>query len=200
MSRTNSSETVTGSTAQQAHAGGENSTPHYIHHLDARDASEGYGEEARVRSLGALDDGTSPGPRGQTELVAMAWAPDDPDNPHNWTNRKKGLVLVVSAVLVINSTMSSSLPSMAVPEMTGEFGVRSAVQRVLPISVFLIGYVFGPLVWGPLSEQLGRRRPTIATFAAFSLSTLACALAPSWPALLVFRFLCGIFASSPIAG
>lgn len=33
----------------------------------------------------------------------------------------------------------------------------------------------------------------------FTIWTLACALAPNWPALLVFRFLCGAFASSPIA-
>ena len=33
----------------------------------------------------------------------------------------------------------------------------------------------------------------------FTLFTLACALAPNWPVFLVFRFLVGVFASSPIA-
>ncbi|POR31741.1 Polyamine transporter 3 [Tolypocladium paradoxum] len=94
--------------------------------------------------------------------------------------------------------MGSALPSMAVPSIAREFGVTSTEQKVLPISVFLIGYVFGPIVWGPLSEHLGRRHLTIATFAAFWLFTMACALAPSWPALLVFRMFCGVFGSAPI--
>ena len=39
----------------------------------------------------------------------------------------------------------------------------------------------------------------IGTFSMFTVWTLACALAPNWSALLVFRFLCGAFASAPIA-
>ncbi len=52
-------------------------------------------------------------------------------------------------VSVINSTMGSSLPSMAVPYMTREWGVTSDTQKVLPISTYLIGYVFGPLLCKP---------------------------------------------------
>lgn len=102
-------------------------------------------------------------------------------------------------MLVLNSTIGSALPSMAVPYIVKEFNVTSQEQKVLPISVFLIGYVFGPLIWGPLSEHLGRRNLTFFTFSAFTIFTMACALAPNWPALLIFRFLCGVTASSPIA-
>lgn len=102
-------------------------------------------------------------------------------------------------MIVLNSTIGSALPSMAVPFIAEEFGIVSSQQKVLPISVFLIGYVFGPLIWAPLSEHLGRRNLTLGTFTIFALFTMTCALAPSWPALLVFRLICGVFASSPIA-
>lgn len=102
-------------------------------------------------------------------------------------------------MLVLNSTMSSALPSMAVPEITAEFGISSPTENVLPISVFLIGYVFGPLIWGPLSEQYGRRNLSIATFLAFSAFTMACALAPTWESFLVFRMFTGACAGAPIA-
>jgi MFS family permease len=108
-------------------------------------------------------------------------------------------VVFLTAMLVLNSTIGSALPSMAVPFITEEFHITSSEQKVLPISVFLIGYVFGPLIWGPLSEQYGRRNLTFATFTVFTIFTMACALAPNWPALLIFRFFCGVFASSPIA-
>lgn len=39
----------------------------------------------------------------------------------------------------------------------------------------------------------------VSSFSMFIVWTLACALAPSWHAFLAFRFLCGAFASAPIA-
>lgn len=101
-------------------------------------------------------------------------------------------------MLVINSTMGSSLPSMAVPNISKEFGVTSTEQKVLPISIFLVGYTFGPLIWGPLSEHFGRRNLTIATFVVLLLFTVACALSPSWSCLLVFRLFCGVCAGAPV--
>jgi MFS family permease len=95
--------------------------------------------------------------------------------------------------------MGSALPSMAIPKIVDDFGVTSEEQRVLPISVYLIGYVFGPIIWGPLSEHFGRRNLSFVTFGFFTIFTMACAVAPNWPALLVFRFFTGVFASSPIA-
>lgn len=95
--------------------------------------------------------------------------------------------------------MGSALPSMAIPDITKDFGITSEEQSVLPISVYLIGYVLGPVVWGPLSEHYGRRDLSLVTFCLFTVFTMACALAPTWPALLIFRFFCGAFASSPIA-
>lgn len=112
---------------------------------------------------------------------------------------KKAAVVFATVMLVLNSTMGSALPSMAVPYIAKDFGVTSQEQMVLPISVFLIGYVFGPIIWGPLSEHFGRRNLSIATFTLFTVFTMACALAPNWPAFLIFRFFCGALASAPIA-
>ncbi len=52
---------------------------------------------------------------------------------------------MTSMALITNSTMGSSLPSMAIPAMAQEWGVTSQVQLVLPMSCYLIGYVFGPI-------------------------------------------------------
>jgi predicted MFS family arabinose efflux permease len=38
-----------------------------------------------------------------------------------------------------------------------------------------------------------------ATFAAFTIFTMACAVAPSWESFLFFRFATGVNASAPIA-
>ena len=100
---------------------------------------------------------------------------------------------------MLNSTLGSSLPSGAVQYLAEYFEVKSQAQLVLPISLFLVGYVLGPVVFAPLSESYGRRWIMIITFVFFTIFTMACAVAPNWPSFLVFRLLCGITASSPIA-
>lgn len=187
-----------------------------ITRLDVLDAESRYDEEEADRGIGALHNIRSR-TRSRTNEVVINWAPNDPENPYNWSyvrivegdasmayideriQLKKTWILICTVMLVINSTMGSALPSMAIPDILDRFNVTVEEQFVLPISVYLIGYVFGPIVWGPLSEHYGRRILSIITFALFCIFTMACALAPNWPALLIFRFFTGAFASSPIA-
>ena len=75
--------------------------------------------------------------------------------------------------------------------------ITNPQQASLPVAVFLIGYIFGPIVFGPLSELFGRWICLVSAFTVYTLFTLACALASSWSMLLVFRFLCGVGASAP---
>ncbi|RSL56358.1 hypothetical protein CEP53_006826 [Fusarium sp. AF-6] len=171
---------------------------HRINRLEEIEAQSRYEEEAADRGIGALHNIRSR-TRSRTNEVLVNWELDDPENPYNWSKSKKNLVLFYTAVLVINSTMGSALPSLAIPNIVEDFGITSQAGKVLPISVYLIGYVFGPIIWGPLSEHFGRRDLSFATFGLFTAFTMACALAPNWPALLIFRFFCGAFASSPIA-
>ena len=101
-------------------------------------------------------------------------------------------------LLVINSTLGSSLPSGASAYLASYFNVSNQQQLILPNSVYLIGYVFGPPVASPLSERHGRRVVLLLSFTGFTIFTMACALAKSWTTLLIFRFLTGAFASGPI--
>lgn len=107
--------------------------------------------------------------------------------------------MLAGILTVINSTVGSSLPSGAISFIAEYWSITNEEQLVLPISVFLLGYVVGPLLFGPLSETYGRRPIMLYTFMVYTAFTLACALAPNWPALLVFRLICGTMASAPIA-
>ncbi|KAH7007074.1 major facilitator superfamily domain-containing protein [Ilyonectria destructans] len=123
----------------------------------------------------------------------------DAQNPHNFSTVKKMFVFLTTMTTVLNSSMGSSLTSNAVPFIAREFGITSHTEKVLPMSFFLIGYVFGPVLWAPLSEEIGRRYIITATFAVFTLFTMACAMAPNWASFLIFRLLTGIFGSAPVA-
>jgi multidrug resistance protein len=74
----------------------------------------------------------------------------------------------------------------------------SAEVGVLTISLFVAGYCLGPLLWGPLSEQYGRRPVFIFAFIFYTGWQVGCALAPNTASILVFRFLGGTFAAAPL--
>ncbi|GAB1316878.1 MFS general substrate transporter [Madurella fahalii] len=108
--------------------------------------------------------------------------------------------LYISATVILlnfNVTLASSLPSGAEPTLSAHFGVTSELEKPLPVAVFLVGYIFGPIIVAPVSESWGRRPVFLASFAIHTAFTLACALAPSWPTFLFFRFMLGCGAAAP---
>ncbi|KAL1994172.1 hypothetical protein VTN49DRAFT_2841 [Thermomyces lanuginosus] len=129
----------------------------------------------------------------------VSFGPDDPENPFNWGKGKKFFVIVSGMMQVTNSTIGSSLPSGAMDFIADDFNITTSEQLVLPISLFLVGYVIGPLICGPMSEQYGRKWPLTIGYIMFLIFTMACALAPSLPALLVFRLFSGMAAAAPIS-
>lgn len=108
-------------------------------------------------------------------------------------------MIFVGSILSINSTMGSSLPSNESSALQAYFGFPDGMQTVLPATMYLIGFVLGPLVFAPLSEQHGRRPILLTTLFLYLIFSMACALAPNWPAFLVFRFFAGTFAAPPMS-
>ncbi|KAF9872131.1 polyamine transporter 4 [Colletotrichum karsti] len=79
-----------------------------------------------------------------------------------------------------------------------EFEVSEQVA-ILGTSLFLLGYVFGPLIIGPLSEKFGRKYPLIGGVALSSIFGLMPALGKNIETILIGRFLSGFFGVAPIA-
>jgi hypothetical protein len=80
----------------------------------------------------------------------------DIENPKNWSNPRRWYITVVSVLLVVNATFASSSPSGALEGVAKYFHV-SVEASGLVVTLFLLGYCFGPLFWAPLSEFYGRR-------------------------------------------
>jgi multidrug resistance protein len=68
----------------------------------------------------------------------------------------------------------------------------------LSISLYVLGYAAGPLLWAPLSEAVGRRLPFIAAYFFFTVSQLPVAVATNPETILVFRFLAGACGSATL--
>jgi YNFM family putative membrane transporter len=77
------------------------------------------------------------------------------------------------------------------PALAEEFGVSTA-SSTLSVSLTTLGLGVALLVAGPLSDVIGRTQLIHRSLAASAVVAAACALAPSWSALLVLRLLEGI--------
>ncbi|ROW04220.1 hypothetical protein VSDG_00930 [Cytospora chrysosperma] len=95
--------------------------------------------------------------------------------------------------------MGSSIPANELPALQEAFGFPDGSQSVLPATTYLIGFMLGPLVFAPLSEQYGRRLILVSTLVLYIVFTMGAALAPNWAGFLVFRFLSGTFAAPPMS-
>ncbi|KAF7969482.1 hypothetical protein HWV62_27281 [Athelia sp. TMB] len=128
----------------------------------------------------------------------VTWdGPADPANPQNWSRRYKWCITLVCCLMTVNVTFASSAPSTTTAAIAADFHV-SAEQTYLITTVFLLGYVTGPVLWGPGSELFGRRPIFIAAMAAYTLFHLGQALAPNIGTLLATRLLGGVFAVAPL--
>lgn len=79
----------------------------------------------------------------------------------------------------------------SMPAIATEYGTTYAGVQ-LTLTVFLLAMGAGQLLFGPLVDTLGRRRPLLAGLAVFVLSSLAAAQAGSLEGLLAARFIQGL--------
>lgn len=77
---------------------------------------------------------------------------------------------------------------------------QSTREKLAPfvVSVYLLGYAFGPLILAPLSELHGRMIIYNVCNVLYLVFTIACAVAPNLNALIVFRLLAGTAGSAPL--
>jgi len=94
------------------------------------------------------------------------------------------------------AAMDAYLPGL--PELARDFCVSASAAQVT-VTTYLLGLALGQLLSGPLSDVHGRRRPLVAGMAVFTVTTLACSLAPSLYVLAGMRLVQGTAAAVGVA-
>ncbi|KAL0569549.1 hypothetical protein V5O48_012412 [Marasmius crinis-equi] len=124
--------------------------------------------------------------------------PDDPRNPQSWSRFRKWYLTMAAGLLSLNATFASSAPAGISQALMKEFGMSREVA-ILVMSLFVAGYCVGPLLWGPLSEEFGRRPVFLVGFFVYTMFQIGTALSQNTATVLVLRFLGGTFAACPLA-
>ncbi|KAF3033649.1 hypothetical protein E8E12_005499 [Didymella heteroderae] len=128
----------------------------------------------------------------------LEFGPDDIENPKNWSTARRWYITVVSVTLVVNATFASSSPSGTLESISTDLHVSTEAAGLV-ITLFLLGYCAGPLIFAPLSEFFGRRYIFYVTFTLYLAFNFLCAFTPNFAGLLVGRFFTGTFASAPLS-
>ena len=83
------------------------------------------------------------------------------------------------------------------PHLTHDLGATPSTGQ-LTLTACVLGLALGQLLAGPLSDNLGRRRPLLVGLAAYAVTSAVCALAPTVSALIALRFLQGLAGAAGI--
>lgn len=103
----------------------------------------------------------------------------------------------VLAMLTALGPLSTDFYLPSLPEIVRVLNTDVAGAQAT-LSAFLFGFAAGQIIWGPLSDRLGRRPVLLIGLGLFLVTTLICALAPSIDALIGARFAQALGASGPI--
>ncbi|KAK9367075.1 major facilitator superfamily domain-containing protein [Lipomyces kononenkoae] len=177
---------------------------------DAKDA-ESLGRErlelARIRSGAAdmdLDEQNEELQRGMSRIDSknpdvVGWdGPDDPENPFNWPTSKKWRITLIVSLLTFCVAFASSVFTAGISLIAVDFNVSETVAT-LGLTLYVVGFAVGPLIFAPISEVYGRNVVYIGTWIPFMLFQIGCALSKNAATLLISRLICGIAGSSPLS-
>ncbi|KUI61460.1 Cycloheximide resistance protein [Cytospora mali] len=157
-------------------------------------------DDSSAEDLEKQDEG-SDSPVGSVDKAVdnVDWyGPDDPDNPQNWSFRKKAFVFVQIVLLTFCVYVGSSIITPAETKLREIYGI-STQKAALSLSIYVLGYGCGPLFFSPLSEipRLGRNIPYLTSFLLFIIITIPLATINSFPGFVILRFFQG-FVGGPV--
>jgi DHA1 family multidrug resistance protein-like MFS transporter len=134
------------------------------------------------------------------KILVDWYTTDDPANPQNWSNGKRLSVSILICTYTFVVYNGSAIYTASIEGVIEKWGVSPA-EASLPLSMYVLGYGIGPLLWAPLSEIpiIGRSPVYAATMAIFTILSLPTAMVDNFAGLVVLRFLQGFFGSPCLA-
>lgn len=129
-------------------------------------------------------------------ILVDFYTTDDPENPQNWTLRRKGVATLQICLYTFAVYLGSAIYTPSIPGIQEAFGVSITVAS-LGLALYVLAYGMGPLLFSPISEipVVGRNPPYMVTMGIFVALCIAAPLVDNMAGLLVIRFLQGFFGS-----
>lgn len=114
-----------------------------------------------------------------------------------WSEVKKWSITMTVAVATLAVAFVSSAYSGGIDQIISQLGASQEVAT-LGLSLFVLGFAIGPLLWAPMSEMFGRQLLYIGTYALLTAFNAGAAGSQNIQTLIILRFFAGAFGSSPL--
>jgi MFS transporter, DHA1 family, multidrug resistance protein len=96
------------------------------------------------------------------------------------------ILLLGSLCVVTPFAIDMYLPAFS--RVAAEFSTTTSAIS-LSLSTYFVGFALGQVIYGPLLDRLGRKRPLYVGLAVYIACSIGCALAPSLRIFIALRFL-----------
>jgi MFS transporter, DHA1 family, multidrug resistance protein len=108
--------------------------------------------------------------------------------------------IALTALLALLVAFGPVATDMYVPSMPdiGRLLGASAAEVQLTLSSYLVGFAIGQIIYGPISDQYGRKPVLLTALVLFCAGSLACAAAPTIETLIAARTLQALGGSGAI--
>lgn len=91
--------------------------------------------------------------------------------------------LVILSAFMAFTSLSTDIYLPAMPAMQEELGGRAE----LTVTGFVIGFALAQLIWGPISDHIGRKKPLFIGTILFVIGSIGCALSSSMEMVVLWR-------------
>ena len=105
------------------------------------------------------------------------------------------VALMASLMAVVALAIDAVLPALNI--IGRSVGVTAVADNQLIITMIFLGLGFGPLLFGPISDSLGRKPVVYLGFIFFIIASILCVSAESLSVLITARVMQGVALSAP---
>ena len=95
----------------------------------------------------------------------------------------KTTFMAILGALMAFTSLSTDIYLPAMPEMAKDLNGDAE----LTITGFLVGFTFAQLLWGPISDSIGRKIPLYIGMLVFAIGAAGCAMSHSIPQIVLWR-------------
>lgn len=134
----------------------------------------------------------------ELRLRIVEFVPNDKGNPKNIGLGTKWLYTAVLGMVCFVVALGSAIVTGDLLKPAAYFGVSEEVIILASVTVFVLGFGVGPLVFAPMSEEVGRKPIYVVTLGLAVIFIVPCAMAKNIATLLVCRLIDGILFSAPM--
>ncbi|MCO5286515.1 MAG: multidrug effflux MFS transporter [Chitinophagaceae bacterium] len=110
-------------------------------------------------------------------------------------NINKSFLIVLLGLLAALSTLTIAMYIPGFHQMAADFRVDES-QIAFTLTSYFIGITIGQLIYGPIIDHFGRKKPLLISLIIYVLTTVVCSVADSLDMMITVRFLQALGASA----